>query len=158
MVFVTATSRAVVSIGYCNADRGSNEEDRHSVSEVVFIACRRTNLLICWSMRKKSNVATSTCELNSDSEEDSATSTGGGSFSLGEQRNNSDEEEPGVTTPEPGAPHPSESVITNANPTSEYSVHHRTRKKAKAVPVQEQWTSQCSKKGIPPQYKASELR
>jgi len=27
-------------------DRGSNEEDRHSVSELVFIACKRTNLLI----------------------------------------------------------------------------------------------------------------
>jgi len=53
----------MVSIGYCDADRGSNEEDRHSVSEVVFIACRRTNLLICWLTRKQSNVATSTCEL-----------------------------------------------------------------------------------------------
>jgi len=35
-------------------------------------------------------------QADSDSEEDSATSTGGGSFSLGEQCNDSDEEEPGV--------------------------------------------------------------
>jgi len=42
-------------------------------------------------------------------------------------------------------------VITHVNPTPEYSVHHRTRKKAKAVPAQEPWTSQHSKKGIPPQ-------
>jgi len=90
-------------------------------------------------------------QANSDSEEDSATSTGGGSFSSGEQHNNSDEEEHGVTTPEPGAPHPSKSVITHANPTPEYSVHHRARKKAKAVPAQEPRTSQRSKKGIPPQ-------
>jgi len=90
-------------------------------------------------------------QANSDSEEDSATSTGGGSFSSGEQCSNSDEEEPGVTTPEPGAPHPSQRVITHANPTPEYSVHHRTRKKAKAVPAQESQTSQHSKKGIPPQ-------
>jgi len=90
-------------------------------------------------------------QANSDSEEDSATSTGGGSFSSGEQRSDSDEEEPGVTTPEPGALHPSQSVITHANPTPEYSVHHRTRKKAKAVPSQEPRTSQRSKKGIPPQ-------
>jgi len=33
-------------------------------------------------------------------------------------------------------------VITHANPTPEYSVHHRTRKKAKAVPTQETQTSQ----------------
>jgi len=90
-------------------------------------------------------------QADSDSEEDSVTSTGGGSFSSGEQQSNSDEEEPGVTTQKPGTPHPSQSMITHANPTPEYSVHHRMRKKAKAVPSQEPLTSQRSKKEIPPQ-------
>jgi len=49
-----------------------------------------------------------------------------------------------VFTPKPGTLHPSQSVITHANATPEYS------KKAKAVPAQEPWT-QLSKKGIPPQ-------
>jgi len=66
---------------------------------------------------------------------------------VGEQSNDSDEEKPGVTTPEPGALHPSQSVITNAHPTPEPSVYHRTRKKA--IPAQEPQSSQHSKKGIP---------
>jgi len=44
--------------------------------------------------------------------------------------------------------------LISANPkvTPESSVHHRTRKKAKAVTAQEPWTSQYAKKGIPPQH------
>jgi len=70
------------------------------------------------------------------------TSTGGGSFSSGEQHKSSDEEEPGVTTPEPGALHPS--ITPKNEEEGQGSSYSRAMDFC--------WTSQCSKKGISPQH------